>query len=94
MPHKNLNLGSIQQVIPVNRWNAKYEYGPLMVQRPTIPQEQTAVAERQPQPLKGVSLHVPASKGEERDFQIAAKRRQTPQEGLSLDEIATKYGLK
>jgi hypothetical protein len=94
MSLKNMNLGSAQSVVPVTRRHDNYEYGPLRVQRPTIPQEQTAITERQP--LKGVSLHVMPDRkeDEERDFQIAARRRQTPQEGSSLDEIATKYGLK
>jgi hypothetical protein len=57
MTLKQLNLGSAQMVpkdwIPETRF-INYEYGPLCVQTPSLPQEPSKAS--QEQPLKGATL--------------------------------------
>ena len=96
MPLKDHNLGYGQPAIPKG-WDSetrfvKYEYGPLHVERSSIPQQPT-VRPGHSQPLKGVPLGAFHSEIEERDFRIANARRGKKRVGSSLDEIGKKYDL-
>jgi hypothetical protein len=90
MSLKQFNLGSAR---PIQARFINYEYGPLRIHTPSLPQEPSKAS--QGQPLKGISLGVSTTvtRGEEKDFQIAMKRRRKRRAGASLEEIGRKYGL-